>query len=291
MAVVNQGAQPHSKTSTHSRCRSVGERIGFEQASRHLYNRTDRKRQGYYQQDSLPVNDRWREIWGSRSGYENSTALERAIQLDGFDNAGDAISAEDWRRYVHSMAERMRIRSGASVFEVGCGAGAFLIPLHELGTNIGGIDYSPSLIKVGRSLLPSARLKVCDALDLDVSRLYDHVFCHSVFQYLENHDIARQVLNRMILKSRRSVGILDVSDAALREQSLSSRRASASTDYDAKYIGLEHLYIDRVWFAEAADELGCTATFYDSDLHGHRNSPYRYSVVLVSNSGSFQAQT
>ena len=74
----------------------------------------------YHYEDSLPVTDRWREIWGLRSGYENLAALERAIQLDGFDNVGDAISVDDWRRYVLSMAERMKIQSGASVFEVGC---------------------------------------------------------------------------------------------------------------------------------------------------------------------------
>ena len=242
----------------------------------------------YHYEDSLPVTDRWREIWGLRSGYENLAALERAIQLDGFDNVGDAISVDDWRRYVLSMAERMKIQSGASVFEVGCGAGAFLIPLDELGTSIGGIDYSPSLIDVGRSLLPSARLETSDAIDLDVDEAYDHVFCHSVFQYLETHDVALRVLSRMARKARKSVGILDVSDASLQEQSVSARRASGSTDYDTRYAGLSHLYIDRLWFTDAAAEFGYTAEFYDSDLQGHRNSPYRYSVVLVPASESLQ---
>lgn len=227
------------------------------------------------------MTDRWREIWSSRSGHEELPRLERALQLDGFDAPGNAITPAHWRAYVLAMATRMRITPGATLFEVGCGAGAFLIPLAEAGFAVGGIDYSPSLIEVGRSLSPSARLEVADAADLDVSEQYDHVFCHSVFQYLPTHERAHQVLTRMASKSKTSVGILDVGDAACRDRSIAARRAYEGRDYDDRYAGLSHLYFERDWFMSAASELGYAPAFYDSDLEGHRNAAHRYSVVLL----------
>jgi hypothetical protein len=46
--------------------------------------------------------------------------------------------------------DRLGIRSGDTVYELGCGAGAFLYPLWQRGVKVGGLDYSSSLLDAAR---------------------------------------------------------------------------------------------------------------------------------------------
>lgn len=227
------------------------------------------------------MDDAWHEVWSRRSGHEQSPKLERAIRLDGFDGAGDAVEPGEWRRYVARLARRANIRRGSTVFEIGCGAGAFLIPLSEMGVVVAGIDYSVNLIAAGRALLPDADLQVADARDCKIDRTFDHVVSHSMFQYLPDHEVALRLITLMVAHATERVGIFDVSDGAQRLESIAARRSLEGDGYDKRYAGLDHLYFERSWFTSAAAELGCAAEFYASDLHGHRNAAYRYSVVLT----------
>jgi trans-aconitate methyltransferase len=227
------------------------------------------------------MDDLWHEVWSRRSGYEESPALERAIRLDGFDGAGDAIEPNEWRRYVTGLARRANIGGGSTVFEIGCGAGAFLIPLSEMGVVVAGIDYSASLIAAGRTLLPNADLQVGDARECTLDKRFDHIVSHSMFQYLPDHKVALRLITLMVAHATETVGIFDVSDEAQRLQSLAARRSLEGDGYEERYDGLEHLYFERSWLTAAAAELGCAAEFYASDLNGHRNAAYRYSAVLT----------
>jgi ubiquinone/menaquinone biosynthesis C-methylase UbiE len=57
---------------------------------------------------------------------------------------------------------------GTSVFEVGCGAGAFLYELEALGCKVGGVDHSPALIGKAMKAMPSGGFKVSDAAAFQV---------------------------------------------------------------------------------------------------------------------------
>ena len=42
------------------------------------------------------------------------------------------MSESDWKKYIKLVLERYNINKEDSIFEVGCGAGAFLYTLYEL---------------------------------------------------------------------------------------------------------------------------------------------------------------
>ena len=74
----------------------------------------------------------WKEIWNRRTSNGEGVDLDALIKLDGFDTGAGRIDVADWRTYVEHIAEKLGIRNGETVFEVGCGAGAFLYALREL---------------------------------------------------------------------------------------------------------------------------------------------------------------
>ena len=43
------------------------------------------------------------------------------------------VRESDWSDFVRSTSERFGLRAGDSMYEVGCGSGAFLLPLREAG--------------------------------------------------------------------------------------------------------------------------------------------------------------
>lgn len=227
------------------------------------------------------MTNRWREIWAERRALDGAPSLEQAIRLDGFDNYGNAVSAESWQSYVLELASRLGVVPTDSIFEVGCGSGAFLLPLCELGHSVGGLDYSPGLIEAAQTLLPAAELRIGDAEDLDEFDHYDVVVAHSVFHYIPSLENAQRVLERMVRKAVKAVGIFDVPDLATRDRSIATRRsAEGSERYHHRYEGLEHLYYARQWFFATAKSLGLEAAIFDCRLPDYLNAPFRFNVVL-----------
>src|SRR5262249_35410632 len=99
----------------------------------------------------------WREIWESRS-LGGGTPLQQLMAADGFDGFAQ-MDERAWRDYVARVGERLGIAPRSSIFEVGCGAGAFLFPWHEAEHPIGGIDASSRLLGFARQAMPGARLE------------------------------------------------------------------------------------------------------------------------------------
>jgi hypothetical protein len=89
----------------------------------------------------------WKEIWNRRTTASEGLDLDALIKLDGFDTGAGHIEADDWRTYAARIAEKLGIRDGATIYEVGCGAEAFLYALRERHfLSVGGLDYSTGLI-------------------------------------------------------------------------------------------------------------------------------------------------
>jgi SAM-dependent methyltransferase len=203
------------------------------------------------------------------------------MAADGLDTGFGDVAEPSWLAGAHRWSERLGIDRGASVFEVGCGAGAFLYALRGTGCSLGGNDWSASLIAIARTALPRGRFVVADAGEIDTADQADVVVSFGVFLYFPSLEYSRAVIERMAAKARRVVAILDVPDIATRDAALSYRRASAGGDraYAERYAGLDHLHHDRSWMAAALRACGLVdVQVADQDLAGYGNAPFRFNA-------------
>jgi len=84
----------------------------------------------------------WQQIWEKRTLQpQHAITLDTLIALDGFDSGAGKINPADWQEYTRRISDKLGLKSGDSVFEVGCGAGAFLYALRQQhGLTVGGLE-------------------------------------------------------------------------------------------------------------------------------------------------------
>lgn len=109
------------------------------------------------------------------------------------------------------VAETLDVGPGTRVFEVDCGDGAFLFPLHANGFIVGGIDADPDAIAQAIAAMPDGVFQVGHASALDPAVPWDVVVCRS-FSGLPDVDYMRGLLARMFAKATHAIALLDVPD-------------------------------------------------------------------------------
>ena len=80
--------------------------------------------------------NKWKEIWNKEERV-NKIVLETLIKADGFDSGAGSFSVDDWIEYTQEFFNKLKIQENQSIFDVGCGSGAFVFPLY-LKNNKGG---------------------------------------------------------------------------------------------------------------------------------------------------------
>jgi trans-aconitate methyltransferase len=203
------------------------------------------------------------------------------MAADGFDSGFGEVGEAAWRGYVADVVRRLGITPGATVFEVGCGAGAFLLPLAEAGCTVAGLDASERLIGFASAALPEARLSVGEAAALDPGEPADFVVSNGVFLYFPSAEYAADVLAKMGGKAQKGLAILDVPDLDRRDEALAMRRGFLSPgEYEARYAGLDHLYLPRGWFTRRLAPLGFSRVeISDQSIPDYPNGQFRYNVL------------
>jgi hypothetical protein len=231
--------------------------------------------------------NKWKQIWERRDVSFVKTREEdiliKLIQSDGFDGGGgdSCITAKSWRDYVSQIKTELFARKTDSFFEVGCGCGAILYPLHEAGHTVGGLDYSETLIKKAREILPDASLTACEAVLLKTLPKYDFVIANSMFFYFSDFEYASSVLDRMYEKAQKGIAILDVPDARL-EGMLERKRREACLNYDEKYKGLKHLYYPKSWFLEFSEEKQCSKiVISQQNIKNYGYNGFRFNCFIL----------
>jgi trans-aconitate methyltransferase len=223
----------------------------------------------------------WKEVWASRSlDSRRGSTLAQLMAADGLDTGFGEPSEGAWRNYVLETSARLGIAPPSSVFEVGCGAGAYLWELYRTGCEIGGLDASATLLAYGRQFMPRGRFTHAEASDLAPGERHDFVISNGVFLYFPSLAYAREVLDVMVRKARRGVMVLDVPDEAKRDEALAIRRRwIGEAEYEARYEGLQHLYFDRNWFERALTECGAARVrIEDQRIDGYANAKHRFNV-------------
>lgn len=223
----------------------------------------------------------WKDVWEARRlDPAHGSILARLMAADGLDTGFGSVGEAAWRQYVHETASTLGATPGCSLFEVGCGAGAYLFELYRAGCEVGGLDASAALLNYAREVMPRGRWLLADAADLDPTTQYDFVVSSGVFLYFPSLEYARGVLERMVRKARQGVMVLDVPDLAKREEAMAlRRRVAGEEEYARKYEGLDHLYFDKAWFETSLAAIGVSRVrIEDQRIQGYANSAYRYNV-------------
>ncbi len=107
------------------------------------------------------------------------------------------------------VAETLDVGPGTRVFEVDCGDGAFLIPLHANGYIVGGIDGDAAAIAQASAAMTNGLFQVGIATALDPAVPWDVVICRS---FGDDSDYIRGLLARMFAKATHAIALLDVPD-------------------------------------------------------------------------------
>ena len=110
------------------------------------------------------------------------------------------------------MAETLDAGPGTRVFEVDCGDGAFLVPLHLNGYIVGGIDADAGAIELAIASMPDGLFQVGTASALDPAVPWDIVVCRSL-RGAPDLDYMRGLLARMFAKATHAIALLDVPEA------------------------------------------------------------------------------
>jgi ubiquinone/menaquinone biosynthesis C-methylase UbiE len=230
---------------------------------------------------------KWKSIWEKRNLIDIDTLnssdiiLEKLIKADGFDGGTGNIELNSWKEYINELNKVMNLQKSDSIFEVGCGGGAFLYSYYLNEHKVGGIDFSESLIKSAQLIMKEMDLKTGEAINLNCIEKYDIVVANSVFFYFPDYIYANEVLLKMVKKSKKSVVIMDIPNLELKEECENRRKAAYAPDeYEKKYEGLAHLYFDKDWFRNFGKENNLKLNLFDQNISDYGNSRFRFNCLI-----------
>jgi trans-aconitate methyltransferase len=227
----------------------------------------------------------WYTIWNRKEITDtDKSILASLIAADGFDTAYGGIEESSWIYYIQRQAIKLEISPDDSIFEVGCGAGAFLYPFYQQGNPVAGIDYSAKLVKIAKDTMPKAAISMGEAVDISMKNQFDLVVSNAVFLYFPNYEYAANVLHNMVNIAKKSIGVFEIPDFAKKSAALKMRKGMmGEAEYEEKYRGLDHLYFSKNWFREVLATEDVKVTIEDQDIRGYGNSDYRFNVFIRHN--------
>ena len=235
--------------------------------------------------------NRWKEIWKGKkivsdgSGEDEFARFIELKKANGFD-----VAVEDEKRYFEAFynewmafyrkVSELTDNDLQSVYEVGCGSGVNLFLFQNRGVSeIGGCDYSDSMVESAKLATHAADLKCCGAIDIETEPKYDLVMAESVFQYFESEDYAETVLGKMLGKSKKLVYLGEIHDAAHKEELMEHRR-SMIEDYDRKYEGLDKLFLRKDWLEGIAASYGRRVIYTPVNNPEYLNASYVFNCFI-----------
>lgn len=243
----------------------------------------------------------WKEIWNNKtrqSWASGASGIELTVmdllQINGFHGQHGSHSVESFSDLFKQFAVMARITPKSKVFEFGCGAGAFLKKLEEVGvTKVGGLDFSTELIGIARkNLRAELGLYIREAnCASGLPKSVDVVFAHRVFQYFPGYEYAEQVLRQMtsILHKKKSsvLAILDVRDLTKEKEYYEFRLDKVTKGSKAN---LGHLLYPEGFFINTLKSLGFDSVEIRKPFRpDYGNSTYSFDVFArnLSNDTNF----
>jgi trans-aconitate methyltransferase len=192
---------------------------------------------------------------------------------------GGLSSEAFYGQHQHTKALCSRYHACRSVYEVGCGSGANLFLYEQEGMRCGGLDYSPALVRMARSVLRSTDLTCGEAVDLAVEPSYDICLSNSVFHYFASEEYALSVLEKMAQKASKVLALIDIHDKA-KEQAFLDFRRRTIPDFETRYQGLPIRSYDRKFFETFAETHHMEILFDHYDMAGYWNNEFVFHCYL-----------
>jgi SAM-dependent methyltransferase len=234
--------------------------------------------------DGIGMNN-WQAVWERKGARVQDSMLDldlaQLIRTNGFDTGHGDIEIDAWTSYAERVLDLLGAHPGHSIYEIGCGAGAFLTPIRQCGLAVAGSDYSSTLVAAASKALPDGGFECREASNVPPLPQYDFVVANSVFFYFTDLEYAEAVIRAMVCKARRGLAILDNPDLAHKEDTLALRYriAGGKLEYEKRYNGLDHLYFDRDWFVQTLRKADATSVVIrDQEIRGYANAAGRFNV-------------
>ncbi len=229
----------------------------------------------------------WQAVWNRKGAdpavnLRGESLLSQLLVVDGFTSAfGHMGDTQIWLDYVAAQARRLDVCPGDTLFEVGCGGGAFLYPFWSAGHAVAGCDYAANLVTIAQQAMPDAKLHIAEAIELPAAARADVVVSNGVFLYFPSEAYAALVLRKMVAMAQKSLGIFDVCDLARRDEAIAARKAVlGEAEYAERYRGLDQLYLERAWFGHILADLPVRVEVDDQAMQGYGNAAYRFNVYI-----------
>ena len=122
---------------------------------------------------------------------------------------------------------------GASVLDIGCGAGHKTKYLSEHGFKVIGADFSEEMIKIAREQVPQVEFRVLDLYKLDsLEQTFDCVFAQEVFLHIPKKDV--EGIFQKVKKVLKKGGLFYIAVKEARE-GLPDERMETENDYGYEY--------------------------------------------------------
>lgn len=237
------------------------------------------------------MENHWQEIWNKRkldeeeiAGNDRQRIILELKRLAGWDFHGkqNSVMYSEFEKEYEYIKRNLQLPPGGSVFEVGCGSGANLYFFCNDGYQVGGSDYAENLLAVAERVIGAENLLEClsgEADVLPIDRKYDAVMSAAVFVYFTGFDYATRVLDRMLEKTKKSLGILRVLNAEKEADYLEYRRAHVK-NYDELYKGLPKLFFPKDFFREYAARHRLRIKFDRHHMEGFWNEPFNFDCFM-----------
>lgn len=227
----------------------------------------------------------WKKIWENKGKKVRSKKLEDLLSLNGHISPSSNINVKTWREYINYFIKKYKINSNHTVLEVGCGAGAFLLPFYEKKINCVGIDYSNTLLKHCKYIMPKSIFYQTSAIDLTKCKRfnYDFIFANSIFQYFKNFTYAKKVIKQIInLSNNRTIIILlDIPDRnKYNDWKKTVVNNIGKKDFKKKYSKLKHQFYKKNMFRKISFLKDHKIKIFNQNLIKKENSKFRFNILI-----------
>lgn len=161
---------------------------------------------------------------------------------------------EQHNNLLFFLSNTLKLTKGISIAEFGSGNSSILFWLKEVhNADVYGFDISKSLVSLSKKITPGNYYTI--SADIDRLPIHDKqvdwCISNSSFQYLENEQYARLVIQEMLRISNRGILITDIKNAEYAEQFKdlqACRQNITRKELDIKYKDTPLLFFSKSFF-------------------------------------------
>lgn len=107
--------------------------------------------------------------------------------------------------YGNFLIDLLAPKNGEKILDLGCGTGDLAKKLHDLGTEVTGVDKSSNMVSAAVKKYPEISFRVADATDLPYRNEYDAVFSNATLHWVKDPKKALESIYNSLKENGRFV--------------------------------------------------------------------------------------